>query len=320
MNAGDKIVSLLATQGSCKIRGSNGIRTAIDSLKSPGNNNVHSYAILQHLYEKGIATYDQKRIFFQACTPVITPCAKSRETAYITGSYTDYFFNEAFKFAQKIGLKPQIHNPNNDLIPRTIVMSIGYNLSNLKDLADALKVEYTTTPLAFIMATELNNKICIPSEESFIQTIGSDMEWFNWSSSKFNGKPPRVNELNLGRRIRWGKKEYYLHRSLEDQLQVMTQQIDPRIGKWLCMKNPPLIYDRKKMRIAIPKFCPLPLEQTRVLGLCSYKQTQIIKNNRISDYYNIQSDDFSVFFDVPPIIAQLVADSMSCDLKDNVTF
>ena len=316
MKEGDKILGLLATTGMLRVDGPQGLKSAIDSLYEEDINPGFYFKIIYSMHEFGFLEYSQDERKIYAISPSLSPSLINPNNFYLTGTWGPGFFDKIKNICESKNIKFKIiPDEKNKFLPIKIIITI----KKLSDLNNFHKIgcKIFKTPLSFSLLNNFEKNQL--NEDAWVGTRANDLEFFNPQTLKFNLKKDNIenNQIILSRRLKYERLYVYnLFKKINNKWMINKKNIESRNGKWIQLKGKRIPYNPVKRSIATPIMCPLPLDVSRIISIGSYEKIVDIENDKLKTFYNINHNEFRVFSNIPTIIANKVAECVSCKLEN----
>ncbi|QJB29379.1 hypothetical protein [Limnospira fusiformis] len=236
--------------------------------------------------------------------------------AILTGARSPQTIEEIYQICQSIGnhIKLEVTDQTSklSLVPQRIAIQ-AREIMELKAIADSLGITFSETPLPWSLLHFSG------SLDDYLATLEwSDAPELNWERETFDpaycGFDPSPNSDRYVRLCKYKnpvRKIYTYHLWKE----VKSTEIDQCWGRYAVLKAlglNVLVYDPQRWIVAVPMGATLPRLIERSLTLCSGYVAENIKNLKLD---NLQTKKFKLFRDIPPQIAEMIAQKLSQQLS-----
>lgn len=212
-------------------------------------------------------------------------------------------------FGQKVRFEVREHGGDLALVPpRLLIEAESINL--LADLAATLRIRFEEEPPAWSLlhfSSSLHEYLAM-----FEWSAASELNWkrkdFDMSSLQFRttyqaDTPVRLSSYSD--RVR----NLQIHRLWKNEQWVL---VDRDWGRYAAFRETGvnvLAYDQQRFLMAVPASAPLPRLFARALTLCSGFAAPFIPKHSVS-YESPEAWGFTLFRDVPPQVAEIVASKL----------
>ena len=325
MNCGDKFISVLSAAGKIPLFGEGSIFSVIDTLTNIQNGNWDHWRWLLSMESLGFLYVDhaKKKVFIER--PSLIGSTKTPTESYYIGARTPNQLNTIVENVEKRGLDVKFDS-RDEIFPQRII--ITGDKETRVDLAKQMNFRFFQEPFSYVYAlntppieTQLKSlKFSdVLLDENDDQNPENRIYFFNPRNLKFNGsKPSRERPFNLGLRELFGKR-FNIYKFIAPQKYKVHPDVEPRLIKWFCLgqDNIHIGFNENKKTLIVPKYCPIPLDIGRSVGMCQCippKMITVTANIALSLGFEQDVTEYIEYHGVPEVIARIVANKIGTKL------